>query len=750
MHNRSSVFAVILLVVWSVACSDADADKQRFLESGNQFFEQKKYQEAVVQYRNALRIDEMHGEARYKLAESYAALGDTRNAFQQYVRAADLLRDDAGVQMKAATMLLLAGQFDDAETRVRAVLERDPKHADAHVLLGNILARQKDIDGAIAQIEEAIDVDPTRGTSYSNLGAMRLAQGDREAARTAFEKAVAIDPKSIEARLALAMFQLQMSDVAGAEQSLNAALGIDARHALANRMLASLYLASGRAPQAEPYIKAYVEATPSDRAAFTLADYYVAVNRLNEARAALQPLTAKETTASDAEVRLARLDYATDRAAAHQRLDALIARRADHLDARLTKARWLLVENKPAEALPHAQAAVKVMPTSAAAHYAVGMAHAGMQDIDAAMASYNEVLRLNPRAASAQLQLSRLQLARGAVSETVQLAESALKNAPGSPEARLTLAAGLVAQREFARSEPMIAALQKDYPNVAVVEALAGRQHLAKQNLALARVSYERAVKLDPKSQPAIAGLTAIDLLEKKNEDARHRVDAYLAHSPNDVQMMLLASRVYLAANDAAAAEKSLRRVIELAPAESRAYAMLGSLYAAQQRLPEARDQFDRLADRNPKSVSARTLAAMLSHTRNELDDAKKRYQAILDLDANAAVAANNLAWIIAEEGKDLDAALRLAERAALAAPNRPEIHDTVGWIYYKKELPTVAVASFEKSIKQDPNNATYRYHLALAYAKSGNVDDARTAATVALKLDPNHREARELLGTLR
>ena len=53
------------------------------------------------------------------------------------------------------------------------------------------------------------------------------------------------------------------------------------------------------------------------------------------------------------------------------------------------------------------------------------------------------MLRLNPRVAAAQLQLSRLQLAHGAAAEAVQLAESALKNAPGSAEAKLTLAGRL-------------------------------------------------------------------------------------------------------------------------------------------------------------------------------------------------------------------------------------------------------------------------------------------------------------------
>jgi putative PEP-CTERM system TPR-repeat lipoprotein len=750
--NAQSILrvAALLLATTVAACSNDEADKQRYLQSGNEFFEQKKYQEAVVQYRNAIAIDERLGEARYKLAESYAALGDGANAFRHYVRAADLLPNDNDVQLKAATLLSLAGQFDDAKARVQRVLDADPRNASAHVLLGNILAGLRDLDGAVAQVEEAIQVDPSRGASYSSLGALRLAQGEREAARAAFDKAVAVDPSSVNARMALAVFQMQVGETADAEKTVRAALDLEPQHALANRAMFSLLVASGRAVEGEPYLKAFAASLPADRAAFTLADYYVAMKRNNEATALLQPLTGGDATSAEANLRLARIEYGADATAAHRRLDAVLAKSPQHVDALLTKGAWLLAEGKPADALKQAEPAARAMPSNASTHYLTGLIHAQLNDSSAAIAAFNEVLRLNPRAAAAQLQLSRLQLAQGAVAETIQLAESALKNAPGNPEARLTLASGLIAQRDLARAEPLVTQLLAEYPNVAAVEALNGMRHLARKNTAQARAAYERALKLDPRSYPALAGLTALDMMDKKPGDARARVEQRLAATPNDVNVLMLASRVYLATNELPTAEKTLRRIVELSPADSRAYSMLGQLYVAQQRLPEARAEFDALAERNPKSVTARTLAAMLSHSTAEIDDAKKRYREILEMDRNAAIAANNLAWILAEEGKDLDEALRLAESAATAAPDRPEIHDTLGWIYYRKELPTLAIAPFEKSVSQAPDNPIYHYHLGLAHAKSGNIDRAREALNTTLKLDANHKEARDLLATLR
>jgi tetratricopeptide (TPR) repeat protein len=751
MLTRGVRAAVATLLALSLtACSNPEVEKKQYFDSGNEFVAQKKYEEAIVQYRNAVRVDNRYGEAHFKLAEAYAATGDARNAYREYIVAADLMPDNAEAQLKAGAVLSLAGRYEDARTRVQGVLDKNARNVEAQILLGNILAGLKDIAGAIAQIEEAIQIDPSRGASYTNLGVLKLAQGEREAARSAFDKAIEVDPKSVQARLALAVFQLQTGDSAGAEQTLRGALELNPKDAMANRAMATLHLVSNRVEGAEPYLKAFAESSPTNDAKFVLADYYVAMKREADARAVLEPLTKAQTTAPDAEWRLARIEYSSNPAAAHARIDGVIAKSPRHVQSLLLKASWLLAEGKNAEALTRAQAAAKAGPENPSTHYLVGVIQTQLQDTQAAVTSFNEVLRLNPRVAAAQLQLSRLQLAQGAAAEAVQLAESAVKNAPQSAEARLTLAGSLLAQRDLARAEPMVDELLKKYPQLSAAHALDGMRHLAKRNVPAARAAYERAEQLDGKSFAAVSGLVAVDMLEKKSEAARQKVDSRLAATPDDPRLLLLASRVYLAVNDVARAERSLRRVIEVAPAESTAYGMLGQIYISQQRLNEARTEFDQMATRNPKNVGARTIAAMLSHQTNDLEDAKKRYRAILEVDTNAAVAANNLAWILTEEGKDLDEALRLALRAATLAPNRAEIQDTLGWVYYRKELPALAIPPFEKSVSGAPENPMYHYHLGLAHAKSGNTEEARKAVAAALKLKPDFAPARELQASLR
>jgi Flp pilus assembly protein TadD len=81
--------------------------------------------------------------------------------------------------------------------------------------------------------------------------------------------------------------------------------------------------------------------------------------------------------------------------------------------------------------------------------------------------------------------------------------------------------------------------------------------------------------------------------------------------------------------------------------------------------------------------------------------------------------------------------------------PDRHEVNDTLGWIYYKKNLPTLAIPPLESSVEKAPENPLYRFHLGLAYAKAGRSDDARRALELALKLKPDFDGADEARSTL-
>jgi Flp pilus assembly protein TadD len=80
-------------------------------------------------------------------------------------------------------------------------------------------------------------------------------------------------------------------------------------------------------------------------------------------------------------------------------------------------------------------------------------------------------------------------------------------------------------------------------------------------------------------------------------------------------------------------------------------------------------------------------------------------------------------------------------------------VNDTLGYIFYKKNLPALAIPPLRASTEKDPTNAIYHYHLGLAYARAGENAQASQSLTRALSIAPNFTgapDARSVLNSLK
>jgi Flp pilus assembly protein TadD len=136
----------------------------------------------------------------------------------------------------------------------------------------------------------------------------------------------------------------------------------------------------------------------------------------------------------------------------------------------------------------------------------------------------------------------------------------------------------------------------------------------------------------------------------------------------------------------------------------------------------------------------------MLLLVMNRPDEARKQFHEVLAIDSAAPVAANNLAYMHAEAGTDLNVALTLAQKAKANLPDDPNVNDTLGWVLYKQALGARAITHFHEAIAKDPTNATYQYHLGMAYLQLKDRAKARSALEKALALNLKPREAAEAL----
>jgi putative PEP-CTERM system TPR-repeat lipoprotein len=741
----------LCIILVAAACSrDHEALKRQYLEQGNGHFAKQEYREAVLAYRNALRQDEKFGEARKRLAEAYEQLGDGANAFREYIRAADLLPDDRVVQLKVGFTYLRSGKFEDAKERAMRLVKRDARDVDALILLANALAGMKDHTAAVQQANEAIALDPDQVRSHIALGGIEQASGNPVEAEAAFKQALATSPKSADAHLALASFYASVGRGPEAEDLFAKALALDPSNLLAHRVLAFYYLSTNRLSEAEKHLKAFASLSPTIEAQLGLANFYARQRRYNDARLTLTPLTARSDVPSSVDILLSAVDYADGRREeAHKRLDAVLSRQPTNVDAMVQKARWQLGAGQNDQALQTANGAVKLAPEHVEALYVAGMALAATGDTEGAIKSFVAVLERNPGAIAARSQLARLHLARGGTAAATQYAEDAVAAQPGNAVARLILAQALISAGQLSRAEPHVRWLLEQRPDVAEVQALAGAFRLAGGQLTDAKRHFERSVSIDPTGLDGLRGLIATDLRSKRLPDALARIEARLKQTPNDPQLLLLAAETYAHAGDAQRVEAFLKQAIANGDSSVTTYARLASLYVAQKRVDEAVAETGAMLAKQPNSVSGHTLMGILAEFQNKRDVSARHFARALEIDPHAAVAANNLAWVYAEQNINLDQALQMAQMAKQHLPDDPEVSDTLGWIYLKKGFHGQAIEQLQQSVNTNPRKATYQFHLGLAYAKAGDQAKARAALGQALALQPNFSGADEARKTL-
>ena len=109
-------------------------------------------------------------------------------------------------------------------------------------------------------------------------------------------------------------------------------------------------------------------------------------------------------------------------------------------------------------------------------------------------------------------------------------------------------------------------------------------------------------------------------------------------------------------------------------------------------------------------------------------EDAIARLHDVIEVDPSHGGGCNDLAWLLAESGKELDLALTLAQRATRTAPG-PQTMDTLGWVQLKRGDADAATRIFERAVTQHGESPTRLYHLGLALGQKG--DRARAVETL-------------------
>jgi tetratricopeptide (TPR) repeat protein len=221
------------------------------------------------------------------------------------------------------------------------------------------------------------------------------------------------------------------------------------------------------------------------------------------------------------------------------------------------------------------------------------------------------------------------------------------------------------------------------------------------------------------------------------------------ARRPDEPRLLLLSARAEAAAGDAAAAVTTLQALLAADGANVEGSVLLAEILAGRGQPDEARQVLDRVLTRRPDSMEAQLTLARLFEATGQPAAAQAVYERLLVAQPHTPTAAYRLAALYLSMNERLDRALDLARLVKQALPEDPAVSDLLGWAYVRQGLHGPAVSHLQDAVRKVPANATYRYHLGMAYVGLGQHDNARRELTRALQLDPGLPEAAALRAAL-
>lgn len=792
---RPSVYYATLLAVLFAAifvisgCANPEKTKVTHVEKGEAYLKDEKFQEASLEFRNAIQIDERFAAAHWGLARAYEGLQRFPEAFDELRKTTELDAENYDARVKLGNYYIAAAKgqpamIAEAERLAKEILQKNPNHVEGHILMGSVFYAQNDRDKALAEMNRAIDLDPKRVESYLSLARFYIVTNNNGKAEETFKRAISVSYNSGLAHTEYGKFLVQLNRPTEAEAEMSKAVEVEPANRTSRFVLASFYLVNKQLDKAEAAYRALAELSkdkPEGRA--VLADFYSSINRLDEAINIYQDIVAQSPDFTQGRYRLGEIMLMRgDAQGAMGQIDEILKKDQHDRQALLLRARVRAQTGESNDLLAAVEDLKEVLvqePNSRAGLYFMAQANFNLGNIDQARAFAGDLERYYPDYLPAKLMQVQISLASGDAKSagrlSTELIERINQTAPdrnSSPQ----MLAEIKAKAYISRGT---AALQQGITDAARKDFMAARDvapgdtfpPISLASVALAENKtdeaigfYENALAIDGTNFNALSGLIRLYAGKGDMNKAHARIDQVLNSYPANASLHYLKAQAYGFEHNSGQAEMELRKTLELDPNYIAAYSALGALFINTNQQDRAIAEYQKILEHRPDNATAYTLIGMLDDSRQNYDAAAENYRKALGKDQNAVIAANNLAWLYAVNGKgNLDEAVRLAQGVVQKNPNIPGFVDTLGWVYYKKGLYGAAVEQLQKAVALDERAAkaggstpapNYRFHLGMALKAKGDKEAARRELEQAMRLAERApfaeaAEARNALATL-
>jgi tetratricopeptide (TPR) repeat protein len=743
------MLVVSLALVFTTGCHrDPNVRKQKYLESGKRYEASGKYKEAAIQFGNALKVDKNFAPAYYELAKTDLQTGSTQSAYQALMRTVDLDPSNVDARITLGNLLLAGRATPRAEDQAKAVLAINPNNAEAYALLAGVAQRKGDNAGARTDMQRAIAIDPNRSAFHSGMAILEAGTPADEAdAEQELRKAASLDPKSPTPHLLLAAFLEKKNDMPGAEQQFLQAIAATPKNLQARVSLAGLYLHVGDKNKAEQtLLQAVQNDTTNEQASQILLEFYGKTGQLDRAEQVFADLSSKNPKSFGLKMTYSRIlfdkkDYAKSKTVA----DQLTKTDSGNPQVQSLDALLLLNTGKIDDALALLKKAVKDSPNSAQMQLLLGRVAVAKGDLATAETSYRAASTLSPGNLEAANGLADVAVKRNDVGMLSEVADKTIQVHPDYSQAYLWRGTAEATRKEYDKAEADFQLVLKANPDNPAGYIELAQLRLAQGHIPDGIAMLEKAMDKDPNSSHAL-GMLAGYMLAAKQPPAKviARVQTQIAKEPQNGDFYAELAYLQLKTNDVKSSVDNARKAMQMNPANPLGAEIYTQAEADLGDLDGALAVWQGYVNSHPNDAHAVEVRGALEEAKGDDEKAMADFKKALEIDPNNAVAANDLAYIMVENGDNVDVALTLAQTARRLLPNSADTADTLAWVFYKKENYTAARDLLESSVKTYPDSAPIHLHLGLTYSELNDKTDAIAQLKRAQALAPNGKVGKD------
>ena len=781
--SAKTALALGIAMMAVVACTPPDEKAKAYYESGQKLLEQKEYVKAALEFRNALKIKKDYADAWFGMAQVEEQGKNWSLVAGDLNKVIELDPKNVKAKLALARLQMLGGAFSDALKNVNSALEANPKDAPTLAMKAAILLKMDKPADALVEANKALAIDPNSADTLMVLAAERMNANDNSGVQALIDRGLKSAPNSIGLHLFALNFYEKTANVKAQEETLRKIMATDPNQPTFHRALVAFLVNQRRYGDAEAELRKIVAAKPDDvqanldvvsflasypgkgpaeaaaelkrlidggsnASAFksALGQLYFELGRHDDAIALVKEIVAKEGI-NEAGI-AARLDLANKYMALSKTADAeplvkeVLANDARNVEGLRLRAAIELDQGKLDAATNDLREALSDAPGNASLYQMMAAVNERAGSIELADKSMSDAFRVSKYEPRLGLDYVRFLIRHGKSDHAELVLTDLIQSAPNNTEVLSMLADLKLRRQDWSGAQDLADAIKKTPGNSALsgqisAAALAGQNKVEDSIHVLLEASAA-----NPGQQQTKFALVQAYLKGGKYAEAEDYLKTLLTADPNNADARVFMGIVQSLTKRPDEAALSFQAAISAQPNNPAGYKALAQFQAQTGHLDVAIATLENSLKTLPKDMDLRFVLASMYQGKGNIDAAIKLYEQMLADQPGSMIAANNYASLVTDFKTDA-ASINKAAAAAAILRGSPiaQFKDTLGWVLLIRGQSTEALEILKQSTADLPDMALTNYHLAKAYAATGDKQGATDSYARAKKLAQTDQE---------